>query len=249
MTVAQTIGHWKKGVRLYVAIAIVLISLETWWWSAINYSGSILFSTRLEEAFAWYSLSFLIAALLIGPVYKTLPELGGAKLAFDARRMLGIGAAWFATLHASIAYIGLFRAANPLTLPSSYQRAFIIGLVALVILLTMAFTSFDKAFNKMGKWWFRLHRLVYVAGIAALLHAFLIGVHATETVVIIMLSIITFGILILHARNQQLNLSPVRRWQTIGIGLLTVLLLATFLYGYQHPPVTAAQQTGVAQNE
>ena len=112
--------------------------------------------------------------------------------------MLGIAAAWFASLNVGIAYIDQFKAANPFKLPAEYQLAFVVGAVALVILLVMAFTSFDAAFRKLGIWWFRLHRLVYLAILLILFHAFNIGVHATTAPFLIALAVAVLSIFAAH---------------------------------------------------
>src|SRR5580698_6609866 len=139
----KTVLEWRKGVRLYIALAVLLVTLEVWWWAQASYSGSILFATRLEEVYAWLGLALITLAVSIGPTYSTWPKLPGRSIMSDARRLIGVGGAWFASLHVTIAYVALFKVANPFGLPRSYQQSFAVGSVALVILLAMAFTSFD----------------------------------------------------------------------------------------------------------
>jgi DMSO/TMAO reductase YedYZ heme-binding membrane subunit len=180
--------YWWHGVRLYIAIAIGLVTLETWWWASASYAGSSLFAIRLEEVFAWLALGLLVVTMLIGPVYKIWPKLPAKFLMRDARRLLGVGTAWFAALHVGIVYTSLFKWVNPLDLPPQYQHSFVLGVTGLLILLALAFTSFDRAFRGMGIWWFRLHRLVYTALVVSLWHAYLSGTHARRT-----LAVVIFG--------------------------------------------------------
>jgi sulfoxide reductase heme-binding subunit YedZ len=175
VTIRQTLEHWRSGIRLYIAIAAGVVTLEVWWWASVAYGGSPLFAIRLEEVFAWLALGLLVFTMLIGPAYKIWPQLPGKMIMRDARRLTGVAAAWFAALHASINYIALFKWANPLNLPTKYQQAFLLGVTALLILLALAFTSFDRAFRGLGIWWFRLHRLVYFALVLSILHMYLIG--------------------------------------------------------------------------
>ncbi len=228
----DTWNKWRRGIRLYIGIAIVLVTLEAWWWVSVSYSGSTLFATRLEEAYAWLAVGLISLAVAIGPVYGAWPRLPGKAIMSDARRLLGIGGAWFASLHVTITYVALFKTANPLDLPANYQQSFAVGSLALLILLAMAFTSFDRAFHGLGIWWFRLHRFVYVALLLGLFHAFTIGVHATEWPVLIVLSITAGLLLCLHAYLAFIRTDHPTIWQILAISYAAVLLIAVFNYGY-----------------
>ncbi len=231
-TALQTIAGWRKGIRLYIGLASVLVTIEAIWWAQVTYGGTNLYATRLEEVFAWIALAMLALAVAIGPTYKLWPHLPGRRILFDARRLIGVGAAWFAALHAAIAYVSLFRAANPLSLPGTYQQSFMFGVVALVILAAMAFTSFDKAFKGMGIWWFRLHRLVYVALLASLFHGFLVGSHATSWVALGLLSVAALYIFSMHAYIGLVRTTRPTTWQILGISCSFLLLVSVFNFGY-----------------
>lgn len=224
--------YWKKGVRFYIGIGAVLVSLEAWWWAEASYAGSILFSTRLEEFYAWMAVGLLTLAISIGPFYSVWTNANGKIIMYDARRWLGISAAWFATLHATIAYVALFKAVNPLSLPSGYQQAFILGGGGLVILLAMAFTSFDKAFSSLGIWWFRLHRLIYIALILILFHAFMIGVHATQWLPLIILTTAAVFIFSIHFYLAFIRQDKPTVAQVVVMSAMFLLVLAVFNYGF-----------------
>lgn len=208
------------------------MTLEIWWWAAVSYGGSILFATRLEEVYAWLAIGMILLAVSVGPVYKIWPGLPGRTIMREACRILGVGGAWFASLHTGIAYTQLFEAANPLDLPHAYQQSFVWGSLTLLILLLMAFTSFDRAFRGLGVWWFRLHRFVYVALVLGLLHAFTSGVHATQWPVLIILS--TLAVLLLMMHTYLAFVRPVRPsiWQILAISFSILALIAVFSYGY-----------------
>ncbi len=223
--------YWLKGIRFYIAIGIFMVSLEAWWFTNSVYSGSSLSTIRLVQIYAWLSVGLLGIALSIGPFYKLFPNVPCNKLFKDARRMLGIGSAWFALLHSLIAYFVLFKSmANPFKLPAEYKAAFFIGLIALIILLAMALTSFDGAFNKMGIWWFRLHRLVYVAAALIILHGFIISNQATNAFVITVLVVFSFILFSFHTviirkKRKHLLLNSL---SLIGIALIMIFI---FRYG------------------
>lgn len=228
----QTFHHWRRGVRLYIALAILLVTLYAWGWAALSYGGSMLFATRLEEVYGWLSLGMLVMAISIGPLYSIWRRLPGRRIMQDARRLIGVGAGWFAFLHASIAYVALFKSVNPLQLPQAYQQAFVIGGAALLILAAMVFTSFDRAFHGMGIWWFRLHRLVYVAILLILLHIFSIGAHATVWPVLIILSVLALSLIGMHAYLAFVRPERPTTWQVLAVSYTALLLLALFNYGY-----------------
>lgn len=233
---------WRRGVRLYIAIMIGLLTLEVAWWAQTAYGGSSLMSIRVTQVYAWLALGLLGVTMLVGPLYKVFPQLCGRALMRDARRMIGIGAAWFAGWHAAIAYFILFKAPNPFHVPGTYQLTFSIGLLTLIVLMVLALTSFDKAFRSMGAWWFRLHRTVYAASALGLLHAFMIGDHATDWPALIILSLSVLLIFGLHTFSYVVHPQrPLLRLLSIGLGL--IVMVAVFSYGYSqrlgHNPIDA----------
>ena len=171
---------------------------------------------RIQEISGWISLVLLFFTLLIGPTYKIFPNLGAKRLFFEARRMLGIGSGWFAFLHASVAYIAQLQIVNPFELDGTYQKSFFIGTVSLVILLIMTFTSFDKAMKRLGKWWFSIHRLIYLAGLLAVLHAFMVGVHTVNIGVIALVGLLLGALLTLHV-TVMIKQGKMTDWQFISI--------------------------------
>jgi len=230
----DTLRYWVRGVRFYIACGTLLITLETVWWVHTAYGGSALYPTRTEEVYAWLAVGFLTIAVSIGPAYKLFPKLPARRVVEEARRWVGISAAWFSLLHVLVAYFTLFKGSNPLQLPKVYQESFLVGAIALLILLAMALTSFDKAFKSMGIWWFRLHRLVYVAIVLILLHAFLIGVHATNLPVLIILCGLVGLLLFAYVWIAFVRKRPTR-WQLITITTMAILLIAVLYYGFsQH---------------
>ncbi len=235
----NTLKHWLYGIRFYIALTTGLVSAIVWWWARASYGGTTLFPTRLEEVYAWISVGLIVMALTIGPSYKMFTKLPGRSIMFDARRLIGVSAGWFALLHVTIAYGSLFKFSNPLDLPSEYQQAFAVGFIALLILLAMTVTSFDAAFNTMGKWWFRLHRLIYVASGLILLHVFMIGVHATTTAAFGLLTVAAVGLLVMYIALL-IRKPPTTIWRWLTVGSMIVYIVVVLLYGlHQHGRVQA----------
>jgi DMSO/TMAO reductase YedYZ heme-binding membrane subunit len=234
MRLLTTLKFWAGGVRLYIGIGIVLLSLQAWWWAEEAYIGDPdLITSRLHEAYGWLSLLFLASALAIGPAYKLAPKLPGKSVMRDARRLIGVGAAWFATLHVAIAYFVSFKAINPTNIVEPYSRAFLLGVLALLCLWALAFTSFDAAFKGMGIWWFRLHRLIYAAVGLAVWHAFSIGVHATSLTALGIIISVALVLFITHVHVALQQAGRVTEWQILTLIGIFVLLVILSNYGIQ----------------
>jgi len=223
--------HWLAGIRLYIGVATVLVAADVWWWAQVSFGGGTIAVVRAEEVYAWLALAILVAALVIGPLLKIEPNLPGKPLLRDARRLLGVSAAVFATLHVGISYVALFHAANPFSLASVYQKAFGLGVVALVVLLAMAFTSFDRAFMGMGIWWFRLHRLVYVALLLAVMHAFMVGSHASSAPALLFIGWVAVLLLGMHITVVARRGVQPTNWQLVTLACTALFALAIFNYG------------------
>jgi sulfoxide reductase heme-binding subunit YedZ len=138
------------------------------------------------------ALWMLLAALAVTPVRRLSPRLAWMV---RLRRLAGLWAFFYATLHV-LSYVFLFsgydtaaavaglragrpgevwtglKAAWPGMLDDVETKGFIqMGLLAWSILLALAVTSPQRVLRAMGgSGWQRLHRLVYVAGFAAVAH-------------------------------------------------------------------------------
>jgi methionine sulfoxide reductase heme-binding subunit len=139
-----------------------------------------------------WAVYMLLASLAVTPVRRLHPALGNL---IRFRRMLGLYAFFYATLHLAT-YVFLFSGYDlptvlasvkaghpgmivdewkvvwPTILDDLKKRRFIqVGLLAWVILLALAVTSPAFMLRWLGgKNWQRLHRLVYVAATAAVIH-------------------------------------------------------------------------------
>jgi methionine sulfoxide reductase heme-binding subunit len=88
------------------------------------------------------------------------------------RRMLGLFAFFYGSLHL-LTYIWFDRLFNLAGVAADIaQRPFILaGMTAFVLMVPLAITSTNKMLKRLGgKHWARLHRLVYLAAIAGVVH-------------------------------------------------------------------------------
>lgn len=122
------------------------------------------FITRFTGSWA---LIILIASLAVTP----LRRLTGWNELIKLRRMIGLFAFFYAVLHFST-YLVLdhffdFNAIGK----DLYKRPYITaGFVAFVAMVPLAATSTAGMIRRLGKRWQQLHRLVYLAAIAGVIH-------------------------------------------------------------------------------
>jgi methionine sulfoxide reductase heme-binding subunit len=114
-----------------------------------------------------WALIILIASLAVTP----LRRLSGRNELVKFRRMLGLFAFFYAALHFAT-YMGLdlffdFGAIGKDILKRPYIT---VGFLAFVIMVPLAATSTAGMIRRLGKRWQQLHRLVYVAAIAGVIH-------------------------------------------------------------------------------
>ena len=112
-------------------------------------------------------LIFLLATLSVTPLRK----ITGWNDLIKFRRMLGLFAFFYALLHFST-YIVLdhffdFQRIAKDILKRPYVT---VGFTAFVLMIPLAITSTAGMIRRLGKRWQQLHRLVYIAAIAGVIH-------------------------------------------------------------------------------
>lgn len=114
-----------------------------------------------------WTLVFLCITLAVTPLRK----LSGINALQRFRRMLGLYAFFYATLH-FITYIWFDKWFDLAEVVKDIgKRPFItVGFAAFVLLIALAATSPRAAVRKLGRRWQTLHRAVYAIGVLAILH-------------------------------------------------------------------------------
>jgi methionine sulfoxide reductase heme-binding subunit len=114
-----------------------------------------------------WALKFLLLSLAVTPVRR----LTGWNVVIQFRRMLGLFAFFYATLHLSAYWAFDLGFAFDTIVTDILKRPFIaLGFTAFLLLLPLAVTSTKGWIRRLGKRWTQLHRLVYVAAVLAVLH-------------------------------------------------------------------------------
>jgi len=114
------------------------------------------------------TLRVLLASLAMTP----LRLMFGISWQMSFRRLLGLFAFFYAVLHFTVWIAVDHFFAWPEMLADIRKRPYItVGFTALVLLMPLAATSTTRMVKRLGgRNWQRLHRLVYVTGILAILH-------------------------------------------------------------------------------
>ena len=121
----------------------------------------------LENETGDWAITLLICSLAVTP----LRRITGWNPIIRLRRMLGLFAFFYACAHVLIwfALVSFFDV--PTMLEDVAKRPFItVGMITFLILVALAATSTQAAIRRMGRNWQRLHWLVYVAGVGAVIH-------------------------------------------------------------------------------
>jgi sulfoxide reductase heme-binding subunit YedZ len=122
----------------------------------------------ITDATGTWTLRFLLLSLAITP----LRRITGWNAVIGYRRMLGLFAFFYASLHLST-YIVLDQFfAFDLIAKDIAKRPFItVGMAALVMMIPLALTSTAASIRRLGgKAWRRLHRLAYLSAMAGVVH-------------------------------------------------------------------------------
>ena len=112
-------------------------------------------------------LGTLFASLCVTPLRK----LTGWNDLIKLRRMLGLFAFFYATLHMLtwVVFVHYFEVS--FMIEDVFKRPFItVGMTVFVMLSALAITSNRWSMRKLGRKWGTLHRLVYAAAIGGVIH-------------------------------------------------------------------------------
>ena len=114
-----------------------------------------------------WTLRFLLLTLTITPARRLL----GWTWALRLRRMLGLFAFFYACLH-FLTYLVLdqFFDWSEIVKDIAKRPYITIGFSAFVLLIPLAVTSTKAMMRRLGRRWGRLHRLIYLVAIFAVVH-------------------------------------------------------------------------------
>jgi sulfoxide reductase heme-binding subunit YedZ len=156
-----TFGRIK--VLLFV---LCLLPLAASLWQAFSGQAVNPVETLTRDSGSW-ALNLLLAGLAITP----LRRLGAPGWLLRLRRMLGLYAFFYASVHLLI-YLWLDQLFDWGAIGHDIiKRPFItVGMAAFALLLPLAITSTDGWLRRLKRRWGQLHRLVYPLAVLAVVH-------------------------------------------------------------------------------
>ncbi|MDF0605229.1 sulfoxide reductase heme-binding subunit YedZ [Neisseriaceae bacterium TC5R-5] len=162
---ARLVDDYLKIGKCLLFVLCLLPLLRTSW---IVLSGAAVNPIELiTRSTGTWTLVWLLVTLGMTP----LRRLSGASWPLKCRRMLGLFAFFYLSLHV-ITYIWLDQFFDLSSIVKDiYKRPFItVGFAAFVLLLPLAITSTQGWMRRLKRHWGRLHRLVYPAAILGVTH-------------------------------------------------------------------------------
>ena len=138
-------------------------------WGAVTNNLGADPTARITFATGSTTLNLLTISLAVTPVRRLIKPLNWIG---PWRKLIGLFAFFYACLHL-LTYIALYANFNVNAMINDIaKRRFItMGVLAWLLLVPLAATSFNWAIRKMGgKRWKRLHKLVYVAAVCGVIH-------------------------------------------------------------------------------
>jgi sulfoxide reductase heme-binding subunit YedZ len=162
----------KHRVRL-LKTGIWILGLTPLGWAVYRFFlGDGFGANPIAELQLWGGLTSL-TALLVTLAVTPLRRLTGWNDLQKARRLVGLFAFFYVTLHFLI-WIGVdqFFAWEYIIEDIAERPYILIGFVAFLLLIPLAITSTKGWIKRLGKNWVRLHRLVYVSTVLGIVHYF-----------------------------------------------------------------------------
>jgi sulfoxide reductase heme-binding subunit YedZ len=159
---------WISGGTIKAAVFVgCLLPLAFLLWRAV--SGDL--GANPIEAVTLFTGRWALRLLLVTLAITPVRRLTGWNRLIGFRRMLGLFAFFYATLHFTI-YLVIDQFFDWETIVEDVtKRPFITaGFAAFVLLVPLAVTSTQGWIRRLGRRWQQLHRLIYASAILAVVH-------------------------------------------------------------------------------
>jgi methionine sulfoxide reductase heme-binding subunit len=159
---------WKQPALKAAAFGACLIPLGVLALQAVTDSLGANPIDEITDRTGIWTLRFLLITLAVTPARR----LTGWNRLIQLRRMLGLFAFFYGGLH-FVTYLWLdqFFAIEDIIADVTERPFITVGFASFVLLIPLAVTSTTAMIKRLGgKWWQRLHRLVYAIAIGGVVH-------------------------------------------------------------------------------
>lgn len=168
---ARMSGRMIAAKALVHALSLTPLAILSWQFWEVFRTGSDALGAdpvaEVEHRLGLWALRFLILVLAITP----LRQLTGKPALLQFRRMLGLYAFAYATLHFAAYLVLDLRGYWTQIFEEIAKRPYItVGFAAWLLLVPLAITSTRGWMRRLGRRWGQLHKLVYAIGVFAVLH-------------------------------------------------------------------------------
>jgi sulfoxide reductase heme-binding subunit YedZ len=152
-----------------LVFVLCLLPLAHLAWDAVHGTLGTDPVAQLEHRSGDWALRLLLATLAITP----LRRISGWHKAIRFRRMLGLFASFYVSVHLAI-YLAIDLGGFwSQLLGEIVKRPYItVGFAAWLLLIPLALTSTQKMMRRLGRRWQPLHRLAYLIALLGVLHYF-----------------------------------------------------------------------------
>lgn len=166
-----TSGRLVAAKTLVHALCLTPLAILAWqFWDVYRTGGDALGAdpvAEIEHRLGIWALRFLLIALAVTP----LRQLSGQPVLIRFRRMLGLYAFAYASLHLATYLVLDLRGYWLQIFEEIVKRPYItVGFAAWLLLVPLAVTSTTGWIRRLGKRWAVLHKLVYAIAVLAVLH-------------------------------------------------------------------------------
>ncbi|MBX3711190.1 MAG: protein-methionine-sulfoxide reductase heme-binding subunit MsrQ [Lysobacter sp.] len=166
-----TSGRLVAAKTLVHALCLTPLAILAWQFWDVYRTGSDALGAdpvaEIEHRLGIWALRFLLIALAVTP----LRQLSGQPVLIRFRRMLGLYAFAYASLHLAAYLVLDLRGYWLQIFEEIVKRPYItVGFAAWLLLVPLAVTSTTGWIRRLGKRWAVLHKLVYAIAVLAVLH-------------------------------------------------------------------------------
>lgn len=157
---------WARALNAHPTLWL-LLSAPAAWWSARYLTGAITYG-ELIHASGDLAAKLLIITLAVTPLRLMFAKARWPLWLLRRRRDLGVASFGYALLH-TVAYLER-KASLALIAQEAADPGLWTGWAAGFIFALLAITSNNVSVRGLGRWWKRLHRLVYLGAALTFAH-------------------------------------------------------------------------------